>query len=383
MGVAMLLIKLFLLAFSLPHEAITAFHKVDWQSYLPPPVPMMQAQAAPLVATNASPTAPSPAAQPMLTINVPAGGFVTMPQAPAPLPVVPPAPPPRVQPNPKLDKDMVYKSLFGTSEEVAALIEKGGRVEAVNEKGESTLAIAAKRVNADGILVVKALLAGGADVDQRDRNGEIPLFHAARAGNIETVKLLLDAGTHYYWRNNAGDIARTVAFRGGYQKIVDAMDQFVLASNEKTRLMAQEMRRAAEAKRKAIDLAAVPAAPPVDRAKQVELAHEVGMRACRYQYWFYVTQGNLKIDRSREQIDKEMDELKGSNTMLATALIRELQFPATSVEQLQQASSQSIFDELQKMDSNINRKAKGVGTDEDAVERCGKIVANVLTPLRP
>lgn len=347
----MSLIKLFLIIITFPHQAEEAFHHVDWQSYMPPTPPPVEGMA----------TTNSPA---------PADGMTVNPDTA------------KAAPDPKLDKDMMYQSLFGKSEDVAALIEKGGRVQATNDKGESALSVAAKRSNREGLEVLKVLLAGGADVDQRDKNGETPLFHAARAGNIVAVKLLLEAGTHYYWTNKDGDIARTYAFRGGYKDIVGLMDGFVLTSNAKTRAAAEEARRAAEAKRTAQDVSALSPPAPVDRAKQLALAEEVGLSACRYEYWFYVTQSGLETKLSPEQIAKRVDENRGAGTMLSTALIRELQFPAPSVEQLQQAATQSIFDELQRMESNINRNAKGVGTDADATARCTDIVDKILIPLK-
>ncbi len=342
MGTTMLLIKCFLALLTFPYQAQQAIDRVDWQAIAPPP-------------------AVAPSSE-----------------------IAEPAPAPPVARNSAYDRDMIYVARFGSPEEMTALIARGGRVEATTANGESPLAIAVRRITPDGLAVVQALLAAGADVDQLDAAGETPLFHAARSGHMDAVRLLLEAGTHYYWSNQVGQIARTYAFRAGHYHIVQAMDAFVRASNQKTRAQAEAARREAEEKRRAQEAAPTPAPPKApDRQKQLALAHSVGMSACQYQYWTYLIQAGLELDTSSEDITRKIDEYKGTNTTLSTALIRELQFPSASVAQLQQAASHSIFNLLEQMESNINRKAKGVGSDADAQTRCTAIVTQVLAPLRP
>lgn len=69
--------------------------------------------------------------------------------------------------------------------------------------------------------VVEALLKRGAAVDNLSAEfGERPLYVAARKGNVETVKVLLDAGAYV----NAGEgAALHAAVKGGYRDVVEVL----------------------------------------------------------------------------------------------------------------------------------------------------------------
>ena len=50
--------------------------------------------------------------------------------------------------------------------------------------------------------VTKFLLAKGADIHNRDADGDTPLFQAAMGGNAEALQLLINAGGKVVDRNN-------------------------------------------------------------------------------------------------------------------------------------------------------------------------------------
>ncbi len=60
------------------------------------------------------------------------------------------------------------------------------------------------------IETIKILIAAGADVNARDKNGDTPLIEVARTGNIQTLQILIDAGAHVNQMNNNGHTALTI-----------------------------------------------------------------------------------------------------------------------------------------------------------------------------
>ncbi|MCK9260810.1 MAG: ankyrin repeat domain-containing protein [Azoarcus sp.] len=67
------------------------------------------------------------------------------------------------------------------------------------------------------------LLARGIDPDTVDANGNTLLILAAREGNAETVKALLNYRPRVAYRNLAGDSALMLAVLGGHDEVVDAL----------------------------------------------------------------------------------------------------------------------------------------------------------------
>lgn len=156
----------------------------------------------------------------------------------------------------KLNSDLAYKAFFGTADEVLMLIEKGASPAAVDKKGAPAIALAALRkptADHQSIAVIKALLASGADINQRDKEGKTALFYAARVGNLENVKLLLDSGADYYLLDKSGETARNYAY---YQKrgdVLQFMDDFVKKKSDAVMQEYQDLyaKKAAEAKARA------------------------------------------------------------------------------------------------------------------------------------
>ena len=71
---------------------------------------------------------------------------------------------------------------------------------------------------------IRALLAAGADVEARDKNGYTPLMLASLRGDAATVLLLLDLGANLDATSSAGKSASELAKKQGHRKIVRALD---------------------------------------------------------------------------------------------------------------------------------------------------------------
>jgi ankyrin repeat protein/HEAT repeat protein len=89
-----------------------------------------------------------------------------------------------------LDASLFQQSGSGTAKEVAALLQQGASVSAVQLAGRTPLHVAAQRGHLE---VMRLLIDAGADVNARAENGHSVLAAAAWS-NTEAVQLLLDSG---------------------------------------------------------------------------------------------------------------------------------------------------------------------------------------------
>jgi ankyrin repeat protein len=101
------------------------------------------------------------------------------------------------------------------------LIDRGADLHAVNVKSETSLHIAALKGNA---AAVKLLLAHGADVTKREMRHRTPLYLACNWGkDLETVKLLIDAGSDVNDKNVNGEIVLVSTLYYGGNEIIDLL----------------------------------------------------------------------------------------------------------------------------------------------------------------
>jgi len=109
----------------------------------------------------------------------------------------------------------------GNLKAASFLISRGADVNAVNYKTETPLHIAAYEGNADA---VKLLLEHKADPTMREMRDRIPLFLACNWGNdLETVRLLIDAGSDVNDKNSRGEILLVSTLYYGKKEIIDLL----------------------------------------------------------------------------------------------------------------------------------------------------------------
>jgi ankyrin repeat protein len=109
----------------------------------------------------------------------------------------------------------------GKLEAASLLIKMGADVNAVNFKKETPLHIAAYEGNADA---VRLLLKHDADPTMREMRDRIPLFLACNWGNdLETVRLLIDAGSDVNDQNSRGEIVLIPTLSYGKKEIIDLL----------------------------------------------------------------------------------------------------------------------------------------------------------------
>lgn len=109
----------------------------------------------------------------------------------------------------------------GKMKAASLLIANGADIDAKNYKEETPLHIAAYEGNAEA---VKLLLKHGADPALREMRDRIPLFLACNWGrNLETVRLLIDAGSNVNDKNARGEIVLVSTLYYGKKEIIDLL----------------------------------------------------------------------------------------------------------------------------------------------------------------
>ena len=100
------------------------------------------------------------------------------------------------------------------------LIDAGANINAKNRNGEIPLLIA---VSEGHEKVVKVLVGAGANLDRTDRNAVTPLMWASRLGHAKIVTALLEAGANINAKDNDGWTALSAAKTSGHEAVVELL----------------------------------------------------------------------------------------------------------------------------------------------------------------
>jgi ankyrin repeat protein len=110
----------------------------------------------------------------------------------------------------------------GRSDIATILIASGANVNFKGKDGASALTVAAEHGN---IGVARVLLANGADVDIRNDHGNTALMYAAEFGHPEMARLLLAARADVTPRDRDGETALMTARRRGHVTIARLLEE--------------------------------------------------------------------------------------------------------------------------------------------------------------
>ena len=100
------------------------------------------------------------------------------------------------------------------------LIEKGARIRLKDRNGDTLLAVLA---DTKYVSLADLILSLGADPDQYGSSGEPPIIIAARAGELEMIRLLLRYDVDYDATDLTGRGALTIAEEGRFSAIVELL----------------------------------------------------------------------------------------------------------------------------------------------------------------
>ncbi len=287
-----------------------------------------------------------------------------------------------------LAAEIVYRTNLGRAADVKLLIGQGASPNQADGKGTPVLALAAARKDGEGINVMKALLAAGADVNAKDALGKSALFHAAGQGNKESVLYLLEQGIRYYDTDVTGNIARTTAFNAGHNDIVALMDKFVNEQTEKVgreykdyneaiekqyqAAAEEELRRqqAEEAARK--EALAVETAKP--DAREIDKAmHGLALESCTFQYWSFCQRVKQRSDLSAGEIAAAVATHKSNVLSALTSAVDSHRLDSKYVDSISNNAKARIEGQLSATPSATYRFEHGICKKKDAEERCNDI----------
>ena len=134
---------------------------------------------------------------------------------------------------------LAYATENGNREMVETLLAAGANINARSRDGQTSLMYLSKKADQD---FVRLLLAAGADVNARDHGGETALLKAATSCSLAVIQELISYGANMYAENNDGTTALMRAAENGDPQITirllkAGVDVNAKDSNEETALL--------------------------------------------------------------------------------------------------------------------------------------------------
>lgn len=139
-----------------------------------------------------------------------------------------------------LGNEIIYRASLGRADDVKLLVSQGASPDQKNGSGIPIIAVAAQRLDPEGINVVKALIEVGANVNLRDSKGQTALFYAAKSGNADIAYVLLLNKADLYALDANGDVALAYARKYGHQNVIDAIEKYKALPPEPEKPKVQE-----------------------------------------------------------------------------------------------------------------------------------------------
>ncbi|MBI1276370.1 hypothetical protein GC177_10450 [bacterium] len=271
------------------------------------------------------------------------------PLPPVPLPSTSSAAPGKSNPFGALAKDdLLYKSSFGTADDVRAILERGMDPNIASPEGLTALHLAASRNDDEAIPIAELLVAKGANLEARDPKGNTPLHLAINSGRAKMVWWLLSKGADFYATDTSGLTPLQKAERE-HQKDIAAMLQ------------------------QAIDIDATrrkDAISPQERGRAIQ---NFAFYNCAQAYLNYYRQ--TVPEAKDEDGFKEEDFKKREQAILdyQNYITRNFGLPAIKLERMGKTTRETIRSQLDGFINNKERKRVGFGKQEDLQKRCTAI----------
>ncbi len=302
--------------------------------------------------------------------------------------------------------EIIYRVNLGNARDVAMLLEEGASADQKDYKGTPLVALAAARPDNGGLKILRTLFEAGADINAKDRLNRNALFHAAAKGNDKIVEFLLENKINYYAVDANGDIARTIAYREGHNDIVQQLDDFVRAENEKVadqyrelskaledQYNAQETKKrveAEEAAKEALELSRK-LTDDQERAKEIQTAqaeelarkrasdealqmqYDLAFHACAFQYWSFCRDARQTSELEPAALQHAIDSHLIQIGSLSKNIRETYKTGKKFTDKIIKSAQHSVFNELNNMPSRTYRFELGVCQMEDLVKRCNEV----------
>jgi hypothetical protein len=118
------------------------------------------------------------------------------------------------------DSDLVLAAMEGDAAKTLEMIAQGADVSTKGKEGDTGLMFAVLRRN---IEITKLLLTNGADVNLSNLEGYTALMYAATNKDVDATRILLENGAHVNTKNRYGDSALTLAIHHDSAELVKVL----------------------------------------------------------------------------------------------------------------------------------------------------------------
>lgn len=292
--------------------------------------------------------------------------------------------------------EIIYRTNIGRADDVALLIKRGASPNEVNESGVPLLSLAANRLDAEGVNVVKVLLEAGADVNKKDKRGQTALFYTAKTGNKEIAEYLLKKGISYSTADNFGNNARNTAYQANKNNIVELLDGFIKNQNEESRrqydeankqlkesyasfknAIRQEQERRKTEKKFGVDgkLIAMPSMEKIP-----EIVHDISFASCAATYWQFCSANNQETELNKTDLAANIASHRSKVTKLSQSFVKDYAVGYDMVSKIIDISQSQVGSQLSNMQTNSARERQGVGKVKDMNTRC-RSIADIWTAV--
>ncbi len=257
-----------------------------------------------------------------------------------------------------LDKELSYQVRFGQAANVEMLLRKGADANQINEADMPLVAVAASRGGEAGVAILRALVKlGKADINQGNANAQYPILIAARNCDAPVMDFLLnEAFARFDVQDLNGTTPRDVAQQAGCTEVAGMIEAI-----DEERANAKKHMRSPE--------------------RRAQLMRDFLTASCRLNYMNYYY--STKQDPiPKETQEATLESLRGEFTVAMNDLVQVFSMDRASLLVLAGDVNKQIFQQLEEMISNRNRRAHGIGMPEDIQKRCGAIVDDASRQVR-
>lgn len=251
-----------------------------------------------------------------------------------------------------LDTQLVYRTAFGSAEDVKILLEKGSNPNAKNSIERPAIVIAASRNHPDSMKIVQYLAEKGADPAIFDKQGDNAFTAAIATGTIDTVTYLLQWKPSYKMKNGYGDNLYDLAQQRQSPEITAMLDKIKNDENDEwTRLTSGQNRQ--------------------------KLIKEFALKSCTEEYVIFYYSNEHEENPDPDMYEQKMTKIAKEIVVVLDDLKKYFGLTRGELAGIEEYSRKAISNQLDEMGSSNYRVRAGVGTDADLQKRCGKIALDI------
>ncbi len=249
----------------------------------------------------------------------------------------------------KLDpqKELAYRVRFGGPSDVEYLIGKGADPNGVNEYGVPLVSVAAARTDGQAVPILERLVEGGADLNQGGPSRQYPIILAARNGDIELTEYLLDEAVDTNVHDKNGITPAEIARYNGHDEVAALLAELEIKHAEALEKMTSPERYR-------------------------ELMHALAFEYCATQYTHYYFKSGQDTF-SEDYMQSKKDIHLGKISTISNDLYQIFQVKLEDMYKIRDYAFKKIYDQMEELISNRNRRKHGIGKPEDLEKRCTTI----------